>query len=245
MALFRTFCVPAISKLLHQTGEFNHRTQKRYDDTGLITSEILKWGYESDRGQAAIQRMNRIHAHFNIRNEDFLYVLSTFIFEPIRWIDRFGWRKLTPIEKQACFYFWQAVGQQMHIQAIPPTYEDFEQYNLIYEQQYFCYAESNRSVGEATLNLFLSWFPSVLRPVLRPCTYALLDETLLDAVGFSHPTPQMRRRVERLLKGRGQLLRFLPSRRNSDFFSDTQLRSYPNGYKLTDVGPPHLLDSMR
>jgi len=39
--------------------------------------------------------MNQLHGRFDIANEDFLYVLSTFIFEPIRWNTRFGWRPAT------------------------------------------------------------------------------------------------------------------------------------------------------
>jgi hypothetical protein len=79
LALFRTFCVPSISALLHRTGEFERRAQKRYDDTDIIVSELLDWGYESERGRAAIRRMNQIHGRFAIANEDFT----------IRFIDRF------------------------------------------------------------------------------------------------------------------------------------------------------------
>src|SRR5207244_7943076 len=74
-ALFRTFCVPRISALLDRTGEFQHRAQKRYDDTDLIVSELMEWGYDSDRGQRALRRMNQLHGRFAIANEDFLYVL--------------------------------------------------------------------------------------------------------------------------------------------------------------------------
>src|SRR6185312_9226410 len=81
-ALFRTFCVPTISALLNRTGEFRSRPQKRYDDTDLIVSELMEHGYDSERGQRALARMNALHGRFNIANEDFLYVLSTFIFEP-------------------------------------------------------------------------------------------------------------------------------------------------------------------
>ncbi|HEY9888323.1 MAG TPA: hypothetical protein V6D02_07975, partial [Candidatus Obscuribacterales bacterium] len=35
LAVLRTFCVPRISHLLRQTGEFIQRPQKRYDDTSL------------------------------------------------------------------------------------------------------------------------------------------------------------------------------------------------------------------
>ena len=56
IALMRTFCVPTISALLDKTGEFKRRPQKRYDDTGLLVTEIVKWGYNSDRGLQAIER---------------------------------------------------------------------------------------------------------------------------------------------------------------------------------------------
>lgn len=64
IALFRTYCVPSISALLDKIGEFRLRPQKRYDDTGLIVTEIIKWGYDSDRRREAIRRMNYIHAFF-------------------------------------------------------------------------------------------------------------------------------------------------------------------------------------
>jgi hypothetical protein len=46
-ALFRTFCVPSISRLFDFTGEFAQRAQKRYDDTDLLVSEIMEHGYDS------------------------------------------------------------------------------------------------------------------------------------------------------------------------------------------------------
>src|SRR5947208_29922 len=60
-ALYRTYCVPSISALLDRTGEFAARPQKRYDDTDLIVSELMEWGYDSDRGKRALRRMNQLH----------------------------------------------------------------------------------------------------------------------------------------------------------------------------------------
>src|SRR3954469_15022786 len=99
-AFFRAFCVPRIARLLDATGEFRHRAQKRYDDTDIIVSEMMEHGYDSERGRAAIARMNEIHGRFSIRNQDFLYVLSTFVLEPIRWNARFGWRRMIPKEHE-------------------------------------------------------------------------------------------------------------------------------------------------
>src|SRR3954454_22236350 len=79
-ALYRTYCVPSIAALLDRTGEFAQRAQKRYDDTDIIVSELMEWGCDSPRGRAALRRMNQIHGRFDIANDDFLYVLSTFVF---------------------------------------------------------------------------------------------------------------------------------------------------------------------
>lgn len=75
LALYRTYCIKSISTLLDQTGEFAQYAQKRYDDTSIIVSELTSFGYESARGRAALRRMNRIHKHFPISNDDYRYVL--------------------------------------------------------------------------------------------------------------------------------------------------------------------------
>jgi hypothetical protein len=77
VALYRTYCVPSISALLDRTGEFYHATQRRYDDTAILIAEMCQWGYEDGRGLAALERMNWIHSHFKITNDDYLFVLST------------------------------------------------------------------------------------------------------------------------------------------------------------------------
>ncbi len=238
VALMRTFCVPSISALLDKTGEFKQRPQKRYDDTSLIVAEIMKWGYESDRATKALERMNAIHGRFKISNEDFLYVLSTFIFEPIRWNTRFGWRQMCEQERLASFYFWREVGKRMHIKDIPETYEEFEGYNLDYERQYFRYSDANRRTGEATRDLFLGWFPGIVRPILKPATDAVLDDTMLEAFGFPPPPMAVRWGVAASLKLRARILRLLPPRKQPSFFTDLPVRSYPNGYKISELGPP-------
>ena len=244
VALMRTFCIPSISALLDKTGEFKLRPQKRYDDTGLLTAEIVKWGYESERGTQAIERMNAIHGRFKISHEDFLYVLSTFIYEPIRWNTRFSWRSMCEQERLASFYFWREVGKRMHIQDIPETYQELERYNLDYERQHFRYSDTNRRIGEATRDLFLSWFPSFLRPLLKPFVYAMLDERMRDAFGFPHPPQFFTWIATTSLKMRGQLLRLFPPRKQPSFFTDSHPLSYPNGYQLTDLGPSHMLDQL-
>ena len=241
IALYRTYCVPSISALLDKTGEFRLRTQKRYDDTAIIVAEMAQWGYDSERGREAQRRMNRIHSQFNISNDDYLYVLSTFIYEPIRWIDKFGWRKLSEQERLAAYYYYREVGRRMNIKNIPPSYEEFEQFNRDYERDHFRYADTNRAIGSATRNLFAAWFPGITAPLVKLGIYAMLDEPLLEAFGFPRPPGFMRTLAGTSLMLRGKFVRFLPPRQEGHFFTMGRIRTYPNGYKISDLGPPDFL----
>lgn len=240
LALYRTYCVPSISGLLDSTGEFFQRAQKRYDDTDIIVCELMEHGYDSDRGRAALRRMNQIHSRFTISNDDYLYVLSTFVFEPIRWNVRFGWRPLCEQERQAYFAFWREVGHRMNIKDIPPTYDEFERFNIEYERSHFAFSETNRRIGEATRELFASWFPSPLRPLVRRAIYALMDDALISAFGFPRPSPAMQALVRSGLKLRAGVLRWLPARRRPHFRTESVQRSYPHGYTIKDLGPPSI-----
>jgi hypothetical protein len=237
-ALFRTFGVPSISALLDRTGEFARRAQRRYDDTDIIVSELMEWGYNSDRGKRALRRMNQLHGRFAIANEDFLYVLSTFVFEPIRWNARYGWRPMCEQERLAFFSFWREVGRRMNVRDLPASYAEFERYNVEYEKQHYRFTEANRRVGSATVELFVSWFPRVLAPVVRSAMYALMDEPVREAFGFLRPSWLTRALVVGGLKVRAKVLRWLPPRRRPRLRTAMKQRSYPHGYVIEQLGPP-------
>lgn len=237
-ALLRTFCVPSISRLLDHTGEFQHRTQRRYDDTDILISHLIEHGYHSDQGRRAIEKMNQLHGRFTIRNDDFLYVLSTFIYEPIRWNQRYGWRPLCTAERESYFLFWRAVGQRMGIREIPSTSGEFEQFNRDYERRHFRYSETNERVGTAIREMLVSWFPRPLTPLSRDVIHATLDEPLLEAFGFPPPRKATRWLVHFSLQLRAKLLRWLPPRRHPRLRTQHTYRSHPHGYRLEELGPP-------
>jgi hypothetical protein len=240
-ALFRTFSVPRIAELLDKTGEFARRAQKRYDDTDIIVSELIERGYDSTRGRAALRRMNQLHGRFAIANEDFLYVLSTFVYEPIRWNRRFGWRLMCEHEQLAMFCFWREVGRRMNLKELPADYDSFERYNVEYEQAHFRFTEANHRVGAATRELFASWFPRFTRPLVRRVIYAMLDDPLIRAFGFPQPSCAMRRLVTSGLKTRALCLRCLPRRRLPLLRTEMRQRSYPDGYQIERLGPPEMV----
>jgi hypothetical protein len=237
LALFRTFCVPSVSALLDRTGEFRDRAQKRYDDTDIMVSELVEWGYDSERGKRTLRRMNGIHGRFDIANDDYLYVLSTFIYEPIRWNERFGWRPLCEQERLGYFHFWREVGRRMNIQAITTDYDGFDRFNREYEREHFRFTEANQRVGAATREVFVRWFPRPLAPLVRSAIYSLLDDPVLNAFGFPRPARWTRGLVMSAMRLRARLGRFLPARRRPRLRTEMKHRTYPAGYQIEQLGP--------
>lgn len=238
-ALFRTYCVPTISELLEKTGEFENRPQKRYDDTALLMAEMVEHGYDSERGRESLRTVNRMHGKYAIDNDDMLYVLTTFIYEPIEWIDRYGWRRLHPKERLAAFHFYRQVGIRMGIKNIPESYTEFARFKLDYEVRTFRYTEDNHRVGKYTLDLFCSWFPAPLRPAVAQGVYALMDDRMSNAFGFPAGSARLNRALAAGLRAKARAERFLPKRRESrttDGSNNKTYPGYPGSYRPRDLG---------
>ena len=234
---FRTFAVPSISRILASTGEFRKRTQKRYDDTELIMYEIIENGHSSERAAKAFSRMNGMHGAFNISNDDFLYVLSTFIFIPIFWLEKFAWRKPTRKEKRAIFYFFREVGKKMNIKNIPEDYREFKAFHIKYEKENFEFAESNREVADYTRDLLISFFiPKKLAFLGRPFTNCLMDDALLKAMNFKKPNPIIKTFMMILLEIRMWFMSLLGDKKNPVYGTTKKRATYPKGYKIEEIG---------
>ena len=240
LALFRTFAAPSIGRLLHRTGEFETNGQKRYDDTTLLLLTILRRGYDSEVGSQAIDRMNKSHSHFPISNEDYLFVLSTFVIDPIDWIDRFGWRKLSDNERQSLFLFWRNVGIRMKLQSIPESLTQMETESWQYVEDHFTFDEANQRVADGTIEIVKGWLPAMLSPFVRPVASTLLDDRTRNAVGMQQPSRATRQAVHWGLRTRAVVKRFTHLRHQPDWPSGQ--RTYPDGYQIDQLAPRRLLE---
>lgn len=236
-ALFRTYAVPSISGLLSATGEFRDRTRKRYDDTELLMSEIAENGQNSERGKAALARMNDMHGRYRISNDDMLYVLSTFVVEPVKWLERFGKRAMTRQETDACVQYYRALAIKMNISDIPASYSEFSDFHQSFETRHFRYAVSNAEIGSLTRDLLLSMYlPQMLVPMARPAVHALCDKPLRTAMGFNQAPRWLEHLMTGALRVRATALRFLPARRRPRLISRRRRPTYPEGYRILDLG---------
>ncbi|MFH8448979.1 oxygenase MpaB family protein [Streptomyces fungicidicus] len=237
LALYRTYAVPRIGRLLATTAELTDRSQKRYDDTSLLLDAVVEHGFGSVLGRTAIRRVNRMHHAYDIPDDDMRYVLCTFVVMPKRWIDAYGWRRLSRHETVAGAVHYRTLGQHMGIKDIPGSYEEFESCLDAYEEAHFAWDEGARRVSDATLDLMASWYPRPLALVLRTATLALLDEPLLRAFRYTPPSAATRVWVRRAVRLRGRAVRLLPPRDAPHFArQNREIRSYPDGYRLADLG---------
>ena len=240
-ALFRTYCVPSISALLEATGEFRDRPQQRYDDTALLMAELAAHGYDSPRGKESLRVINRIHGRYTIDNDDLRYVLSTFIYDPIDWIDRFGWRPLSEPERAAGFLFYREVGVRMGIKELPTDAGEFRRFKLDYERLLFRRTDDTVRVGRYTLDLFCGWYPAPLRPAAAVAVRALLDPPMLTAFDLPAAPGWVTTGLHAALRGRAAVERRLPPRRVSMLATGKRNRTYPGypgGRSPADLGAP-------
>jgi len=106
LGYYQTLAAPRIAALLVQTQEIERRPRKRAYDTGLLMYELFTHGFDHPQGRAVVRRLNQLHRGHDISNEDFLYVLAAFAVVPTRFINRYGWRRLTAHETTATWAFY-------------------------------------------------------------------------------------------------------------------------------------------
>jgi ER-bound oxygenase mpaB/B'/Rubber oxygenase, catalytic domain len=239
VAILRTCCVPSIAQVLAGSGEFHRRGQKRYDDTRILLGEVVHHGYDSERGRQAIRQVNQAHRHYDIADEDMLYVLSTFVFEPVRWIDRWAWRPMTTPERLAGFHFYRAVGRRLGMTAIPTDYAEFEAFNRDSERRRFATGADALQLGADLLGLYAAMYPAALRPAVARIWPARLDASMRAALGVPEPSRWARWLNAAILGCHATVDRAAPQW-SAAVFARPMARSYPGypfGYRIRDIGP--------
>ncbi|KAG0094142.1 hypothetical protein BGZ92_006365 [Podila epicladia] len=270
-ALFKTYSIPSISKILAATRQFTSDCLKRADDTGLILAEmnqtysrkLLRETLEGKtdpaedlndlkRSQMATERLNWIHGHYPIKQEDYLYTLALFILEPGSWINRFDWRPLTELERNAMLALWIENGQNMKIQNIPTSYEAVAEWSEAFEREHMVYAPSNVAIANCTVNHLLSRAPAAVHPFGRKVVSALLTPRLRKAFDMPAPSRRFVAMIETILWLRGGFIKYFMLPRKIPFVRTAPRANkegryvprfnkytpvYPNGYTIDELGP--------
>ncbi|KAJ7262727.1 hypothetical protein B0H12DRAFT_1104192 [Mycena haematopus] len=192
-ALFKTYGIPTISQLLLHTKQLASQAlvARRYADTEILIGTWLACPLagrslsadpeapaDDPRASIALARVNWLHSKYKISNEDYLYTLGLFTFEPEAWAARYGWRPLSPLERYATFVYWTEIGRKMNIKNIPSTAEEFQAWLQSYEEEHMIPAQSNRDVAKHTMDELLFMAPETfgIRSFLEGITRSLLED---------------------------------------------------------------------
>lgn len=240
LALFHTYGSVSVSKLLDGTQEFAKHGQKRYDDTRLLISHFIEDGFSSDYGQKAIARMNGIHGNFRIPNDDFVFVLSTFVTYPIDWMQHYGYRPMTAQEQLAWFHFFREVGKLMGLKALPDTLLALRAWVTLYEKRELVYAIANRRVADATVAIFEGWYPLGLKWTVKPAVRALIRDDLREAFGYVAAPKLLKATLPVVLKFRAKIKKYFHIERTPRSILNTRNRTYPgNQYAIESIRPTY------
>ncbi|KAI9347447.1 hypothetical protein DFJ73DRAFT_660317 [Zopfochytrium polystomum] len=202
LALFRTYGLPKISILLAATQQLCNPVYyaRRYADTEVA---ILDWTLEppdSRRANAAIARVNWLHEHYkkHIDRDTMVYTLSVFVVEPAKFIADFEWRPRTDLENEAAALVWHTVGLKMGIADPPRTFADFVKANEDIESRLMRFHPDNRSVADASLDIFTARFPTAaLRRAIRPFRALVVRHAMLPRLS---PAPALEFRDGKLFR---------------------------------------------
>lgn len=244
LAQLETFAIPSISRLLHATREYELRGRRRIDDTKAILIEILREGPGSTHGRAMVEHLNRIHGHYRITNEDYLYTLSRFVLAPTAWIERHGWRPLHRHERDALFRLYMELGRAMRIRELPESFEELSAWSCTYEVTARRYAASNEAVARGLLAALREDLPRAAGGLVEPIVASLLEAETAAALGLKRraAAPVVAVMWARRWLGRRVTLW------NHASFADSRLAryypTYPHGYVAERLGPRKVLEAL-
>ncbi|EKM76918.1 hypothetical protein AGABI1DRAFT_122398 [Agaricus bisporus var. burnettii JB137-S8] len=179
-ALFKTYGIPSISKLLAATKQLkgSETISRRYADTEILISTWVGCpisGYATEdrtgeidpRAMIALARVNYLHSRYNIA-----------------WARKYGWRALSPLEEHAYYIFWVEIGKRMGIRDIPESLESMKLWSRAYEKQYMVANPINSAVAGYTMGELLYSVPNAfgLRRWVENLSTCLLDEPVRIAM---------------------------------------------------------------
>lgn len=246
IAQLRTFTIPTISKLLHATGQYEREGPKRLDDTKAILSEIHRPGLESRASREMVEHLNRIHGLYRISNDDFLYTLSTFVFDAALFVDKWGHRPMTEKEKDAFYFLYRRLGELMHIRDIPESRAAFFAWRRDYERRAQRYASENEAVARGLLVAVRGLLPPVFAPYLEPAVVLLTgDAGFRDALGLREPDPGLARFLRAFLAVHRRAARHVSLYEHRKFEDSDIYRNYPtypSGYDRLRLGPTKVIE---
>ena len=231
-----TFAAPRMSRILYATGEISERFAKRAVDTILFAKAMHEHGFGTPAGRLAAQRVNRLHAQYDIHQDDFILVGCDPLIFTLDLFDKYGWRKLLPAEREAQRLFYdrqaRAFGSR---RPLPGTEGEMRAFIDDYFDTQLHYEPQNEKLARVALDWFVRLAPPAARPLMRRILLTTVDPRVVKACGLTPPSAVDRTIAHFALK---YLSRRDPIADGApDMLSDLVKTVYPEGYEIATLGP--------
>jgi hypothetical protein len=204
LALIRMMGIGHLVTALYGHTQLLAQTHARLARTRATLRELICDGFDSPRGQAAVQRLRDVHRGLQATPEDFRYVLATFFLEPLRWNEEFGRAPISPRELDLLLGFWHRVGESMHIDELPLTLAQWRAGQRDYEQQHLRFTEEGRRLAQLCLrDVVKLTVPAGTRWAFRRLMRATMEPSVRQVLRLEPVSPFIGWTVRRLLAGQG------------------------------------------
>ncbi|KAF9096929.1 hypothetical protein BGX27_001062 [Mortierella sp. AM989] len=172
------------------TGKITTKPRKpKLTETTLDDEELKERANDDARANAAVERINFFHSHYNIAQEEFLYTLGLFVIEPIYLVNKYEWRPFTVLEENAMLAVWTDLGRKMGIENIPKTVRDFEDWVEDYESRKMKYAPVNNKMADCSIAVSQALVTTPeAKARVKKFLIALMSQRNRAAVGYPEPS---------------------------------------------------------
>ncbi|MDI9894508.1 oxygenase MpaB family protein [Rhodococcus sp. IEGM 1381] len=199
VAFIEQVAIPTMARTLYRrdTGDIMVFPARRNADTIVFFGQLLDHGPTSTVGRAWIERLNQIHSHFPLRNDDSLYTLSTLALDPHQMTTAVGRSPFTSAQLEAQWHFWRAVAQEQKIANIPVSRELMQRWRVEYEEREFATSFEGRQVARSLIDDFAR---SALPVPLRRYATQIISAICPPRVREVHELPEPRRAIRWALR---------------------------------------------
>jgi len=227
LALIRPPATTSIAAQLGQTGDLTEQALTRIVQTSLSISELVRYGFDHDRGRDAVRQITATWC--DVPHSAQIYVLASATLVPLRWMERYGWRRPTAREREATYQFHARLAEAMAIPYFPDCLGDLADAFDNYEMDHLRPSTHAATVEHATRRLIRAVIGRPLTPILNILAGTIHDPPMRAAAHLPRPTWPIRAGLHAALRAHASWRRLArPRTQTAATSASTSSSSTPN-----------------
>lgn len=188
LALIRMMGIAHTVTALYGHTKLVSQTRARLARTRQTLIDLVRNGFDSPAGHAAVQRLRDVHRNIDVSAEDYRYVLGTFFLEPLRWSEQHGFPPLTRTEVDVLLAFWLRVGQSMDIPDLPLSLPEWKEFQHEYEARYLRFTPEGQRLALMCLRDVVKLsLPIGARCIFRQMMVVTMEPDVRHSLGLESP----------------------------------------------------------